>query len=119
MNERPTREKIPALMDFKTYYRQVFARAEALAVPRFYRGVVKTVDGKRQHIWVSSVPTDAADRRSIACGDESKSFMRAMCDKYNLFGPETGQEILDKMPDDVIAIYEDPRPVSESRDDRA
>ena len=70
-----------------------------------YRGVVLTENGKRVHVWVNSIEIDEADRKATAWGDESKDYVTAMCLKYNIFGPETGAVILDRMPDNVVAMY--------------
>src|SRR3990167_6326237 len=42
----------------------------------------------------------------------SEGYIRGMCQKYDLFGPETRQVTAASMPEYVVASYEEPRPTT-------
>lgn len=42
----------------------------------------------------------------------SEGYIRAMCQKYDLFGPETRQVTATSMPEHVVATHEEPRPTT-------
>ncbi len=74
--------------------------------PYLYRGAMAKPDGGLVHVWVNDIETDPADYRMNLERDEHISHLRAVCDKYNFFGPETGT-LIDKMPDSVVVQYDE------------
>src|SRR3990167_3024231 len=87
-------KNIPAFMDYKIY-NDVFYKSCVSIKPRFYRGVVRTADGKRQHVWVSNFPTPPRPTTNEEISHCASSIT------HNIVGPETGAEILASMPEHV------------------
>lgn len=102
------RKFITALKKFKTR-EAVFPMAQAYKTPRIYRGAIPQADGSLKHVWVGDIETDPADRKVTARGEETKAHVAALCEKYDIFGPETGT-IISTMPENVVATYTEKRP---------
>lgn len=74
--------------------------------PYLYRGVIKKENGNTLHVWIDDIDIAEQDKRAIA-GEDSEDYLRTICEKYNVFGVETGEVVLQKMPENVAAIYEE------------
>ena len=102
------RKFIPALKKFKTRD-AVFPMTQEHKTPRIYRGAIPQADGSLKHVWVGNIETDPADRKVTARGEETQAHVTALCEKYDIFGPETGT-IISTMPENVVATYTEKRP---------
>ena len=107
-NYTVVRKFIPALKKFKIR-EAVFPMTQAHKTPHIYRGAIPQADGSLKHVWVGDIETDPADRKVTARGEETKAHVAALCEKYDIFGPETGT-IISTMPENVVATYTEKRP---------
>lgn len=71
-----------------------------------YRGAIKKENGNLLHVWVNDFTLNEEDIHETTWEDCGK-YIESLCEKYNIFGPETGECILDAMPENVIATYEE------------
>jgi hypothetical protein len=96
-----SRKYIPALKELETKS-QVFKDN----VPCIYRGFMQKENGKKLHIWVKDFDIAEKDKKETTWKD-SENYVGSICAKYNIFGPETGEVVLDIMPENVAATYEE------------
>lgn len=95
------RKCIPALLDLETRSK-VFKDYG----PHIYWGAVKKENGNRLHVWVRDIDIAEEDKKETTwenCGD----YVGSICKKYNIFGPETGAALLEKISENVSATYEE------------
>lgn len=74
--------------------------------PHIYRGVILLENGNKLHIWVEDIDIAEEDKRETNWED-APQYVASICEKYNIFGPETGEVILNNMPPHVSATYEE------------
>lgn len=74
--------------------------------PYFYKGVFKKENSTKVHIWTSNLDIAEEDRIAVT-RETAEAHVAYICEKYNVFGPETGEEILLEIPKNTSAMYQE------------
>jgi len=75
--------------------------------PGFYCGALRLPNGALRHVWSKKIVIDPNDKIFITNIDDGEAFAEFICQKYKIFGPETGTEISENdIPADGI-FYEE------------
>ncbi len=74
--------------------------------PHIYRGAILKKNGNKLHVWVSDIDIAEEDKKETTWED-CENYVYSICDKYNIFGPETGALVLEKVPENASLVYEE------------
>ncbi len=72
----------------------------------FYLGAKRLENGNLLHAWSKDFNVDPDDKKLVSNWDEAEEHVRCICEKYNIFGPETGTLITQNLPDDILTYEE-------------
>jgi hypothetical protein len=71
-----------------------------------YLGALILANGNKLHAWTDRLSIDPLDKKLVATQDDAKKHLEYICEKYNVFGPETGEITLQSIPDGAVTFEE-------------
>lgn len=72
-----------------------------------YAGAMRLKNGNTMHAWTDSFNIHPRDKKHIVDEDRAEAYIKAIAQKYNLVGPETGEIMLDAIPAGAITYEEE------------
>lgn len=58
-----------------------------------YKGAKQLPNGNLLHVWATEITVDPKDHKKVLTWDEAEEHAKFICEKYNIFGPETGSPL--------------------------
>lgn len=95
------RKYIPALGNSTTQH-----AAFGLNRVGLYKGAQRLKNGNIRHVWSKQLAIDPSDKKEVLNWDEAEKHAQFICEKYNVFGPETGEIITQPVNGEVISFEE-------------
>lgn len=74
--------------------------------PGIYLGALMLENGNKLHAWTDTLEIDPADKKLIVDSNEAENHIKNICEKYNVFGPETGNITLEQIPHGAVTFEE-------------
>jgi len=94
------------IANFKDYWTYINTFGENNQKPLFYKGVFKKANGTTVHIWISDF--NIAEEDCIVITQENaEKHIAYICEKYNIFGPETGEQTFLELPTNSSFLYKE------------
>lgn len=66
--------------------------------PGIYQGAAQLENGDIAHAWSDNLVIDPIDKKLVLNRDDAEAHVKYICEKYGVFGPETGQITLQTLP---------------------
>ena len=96
-----SRKYIAALGESKTR-RTVFK----MRSPGLYKGAQQLGNGNIRHVWSKELTIDPNDKKMVTSWDEAEKHAQYICEKYNIFGPETGEIMVQEVSGKITSFEE-------------
>lgn len=95
------RKSIKSFIDWKT--RQAVCDSNKMLI---YLGGKRLENGNFLHVWSQELNIDPNDKKVVAYGEEANKYVKNICEKYNVFGPETCTATLESIPANCLTYEE-------------